>query len=410
MAKIMAPAGTFESLQAAIQAGADSVYFGVGKLNMRARAAKTFTPKNLPAIVKICREKQVETYLTVNTIIYDDDASEMKKLIDTAKKAGVSALICCDSAVMKYAKQKGIPVHLSTQANVSNIEAVAFYAHYADVVVLARELSLQQIRNICSEIKKRRIKGPSGKLVQIEVFVHGALCVSISGKCYMSLALYNSSANRGACLHTCRRKYRVFEEETGHELVIDNNYVMSPKDLCTIGMIDKLIDAGVEVLKIEGRGRSPEYVSTTVKCYKEAVLAVEEGTYTKQKIRKWETELSTVFNRGFWKNGYYLGKKLGEWAEGEGSNATMRKEHVGRVIHFWPKKMIAEFCLESGMVRTGDCYLVIGPTTGVVKGIVSRIIRNEKEVQEIGKGKTFTMKISEKVRVNDALYLLVEKR
>ncbi|MBS3115009.1 U32 family peptidase, partial [Candidatus Woesearchaeota archaeon] len=319
--ELMSPVGSYESLAAAIQAKADSIYFGVGELNMRSRAAYNFTVKDLKKIADICKKNNIKSYLTLNVVVYDNEFKAIKKLCDAAKKAKISAVIASDLAVIQYANKIKLPVHISTQANVSNIEAVRFYSRYADVIVLARELTLEQIRNIAKEIKKQNMRGPNKQLVKIELFIHGAMCVSISGKCQMSLALYNEPANRGKCLQACRRAYRVIDEETGDELVIDNKYVMSPKDLCTIGFIDKLIEAGVSVFKIEGRGRSPEYVYTVTKVYKEAVESYFNGSYTKTKIKHWTSELEKVFNRGFWQGGYYLGKKLGEWSGTYGSKA-----------------------------------------------------------------------------------------
>ncbi|MFQ5475224.1 MAG: peptidase U32 family protein, partial [Candidatus Nanoarchaeia archaeon] len=330
---------------AAIKSGAGSVYFGVGSLNMRSRSAK-FSIEDLEKVAKICEENDVKSYLALNTVMYDEDLDEVKKICDLAKEKGISAVIASDTSVIQYANSVGLEVHMSTQTNISNTEAVKFYSKFADVIVLARELSLDQIKTVCEKIRKDEIKGPSGNLVEIEVFIHGALCVSISGKCYMSLATYEHSANRGACLQNCRRKYRVTDDETGQELIVDNKYIMSPKDLCTIGMIDKLIDAGVKIFKIEGRARGPEYVSTVTRVYKEAIEAVKSSTYTKTKIEKWREELKTVFNRGFWENGYYLGKKTGEWSGAYGSKATTEKIQVGKVIHFFGKNNVAEIAVE----------------------------------------------------------------
>jgi putative protease len=409
--EIMAPVGSYESLASAIKAGANSVYFGIEQLNMRSRSANNFTIEDLKKIVSIAKKAGVKTYLTVNTIIYNDDIKLMKQILDAAKKTGITAIIACDIAVINYANEINLEVHMSTQTNISNIEAVKFYSKYADVVVLARELTLDQIKNICDEIKKQKITGPSGKLVEIEIFVHGALCVSISGKCYMSLALYNSSANRGACYQTCRRKYRVMDDETGDELVVDNKYIMSPKDLCTIQYIDKLIESGVSVFKIEGRGRSPDYVYAVVKAYKEAVEAVENKTFTENKIKKWEQELATVFNRGFWKGGYYLGNKLGEWAGTYGSKATKEKHFVGLVKHYYPKAKIAEIEMQKESLTTSNEIIITGNTTGVIKGKVESIYINEKPAKTCTKkDKDVTIQVKEKVRKGDKIYVVINRK
>ena len=408
--EIMAPAGSYESLQAAIKAGANSVYFGIEQLNMRARAANNFTTEDLKEIVKICQENGVKTYLTLNTIMYDHDINLMKKICDTAKEASVTAVILSDLAALQYARSIDLEVHMSTQANISNIEAVKFFSKFADVVVLARELTLKQIKHICDEIKEQKILGPKGDLIEVEIFVHGALCVAISGKCYMSLATYNSSANRGACLQNCRRSYRLVDEETGDELQIDNKYIMSPKDLCTIGFIDKLIEAGVSVFKIEWRGRAPEYVDTVVRVYREAVEAVKDDIYTKEKIKSWIDELSSVFNRGFWHGGYYLGKELGEWSGEYGSQATKEKKYVGKVINYYQKIDVAHIDLEAGNLSVDDEIIITGPTTGVVKDVVKKIIIKEKEITSATKNQKVTIPISEQVRANDKMYVVVNKK
>jgi len=405
----MAPVGSYEALAAAIKAGCNSVYFGIEQLNMRARAANNFTTEDLKEIVKICQEKNVKTYLTLNTIMYDHDLTLMKKICDTAKEAGVTAVILSDIAALSYAREIGLEVHMSTQTNITNLEAVKFYSNYADVVVLARELTLQQIKNICEQIKEQNIRGSSGNLVQVEIFVHGALCVAVSGKCYMSLGTYNSSANRGACLQNCRRAYRVIDEETGDELRIDNKYIMSPKDLCTIGFVDKLIDAGVSVFKIEGRGRAPEYVDTVVKAYKEAVESCEKGTYTPEKIAEWTKELEKVYNRGFWHGGYYLGKQLGEWSGEYGSQATTEKEYVGVVKNYYQEPQVGYFQLEAGEVKVGDEILITGPTTGVVKAKVEKMMIEEETVEKAEKGSLITIAVNEKIRPNDKLFVVKEK-
>jgi len=406
---IMAPAGSYESLMAAIKAGADSVYFGVGELNMRSRSAN-FQYEDLAKIISICKEHNVKSYLTLNTIMYDEDLEQMKKICQIAKDAGVTAVICSDISAISYANSFGLEVHISTQANVSNIEAVKFYSKYADVVVLARELTLEQIKNICDQIKEQNIVGPKGEQVKIELFAHGALCVSISGVCYMSLAQYNSSANRGACFQACRRTYRVIDEETGDELQIDNKFVMSPKDLCTIQFLDKIIDSGITVLKIEGRGRSPDYVYTTVKAYREAADACLAGEFTSEKADVWVKELETVFNRGFWHGGYYLGKKLGEWCGVYGSKATMEKKFVGTVKNYFQKVGVAEVYLESEDLSIGDELVITGPTTGVVKCKIESIRDDDdKDVSEADKGDNITIPVPKKLRANDKVYVIVDR-
>jgi putative protease len=409
-AELTAPAGSYESLMAAIKAGADSVYFGVQKLNMRAHAADNFTLKDLRKISNICRKHGIRSYLTLNTILYDQDLRLMKKICDSAKKAGISAIVASDIAALSYAHSANLEVHASTQLNISNIEAVKFYAQFADTMVLARELTLSQIKKICSEIRNGNICGPKGKLMQVELFVHGALCLSIAGKCYMSLATYNMPANRGCCLQNCRRAYRLIDEETGDELLISNKYILSPKDLCTIGFIDKILDAGVSVLKIEGRGRSPEYVYVTTKAYREALDSYYSNTYTKEKVKKWTKQLESVFNRGFWHGGYYLGKKLGEWSGVYGSKSTKEKVFLGIAKNYFGKKKIAEFVLQSGALEVGDEVLVTGPTTGVVMEKVKSIFKNNRPVKLSKKGDTITIPIPEKIRKNDKLFLIKEKR
>ncbi|MBT4445635.1 U32 family peptidase [archaeon] len=406
--EIMAPAGSFESLRAAINAGCNSVYFGIEQLNMRARAANNFSTEDLKEIVKICKEAKIKTYLTLNTIMYDHDMNLMKKICDVAKEHGVTAVICSDVAAMSYARSINLEVHISTQANVSNFETLKFYASFADVVVLARELTIKQVEYISEKIKEENITGPSGQLVEIELFVHGALCVAVSGKCYMSLATYNSSANRGACLQNCRRSYKVIDEETGDELRIDNKYIMSPKDLCTIGFIDKIIDAGVSVLKIEGRGRSPDYVDTVVSCYNQAIVAYLDGTYTKEKIDAWIKRLETVFNRGFWHGGYYLGKELGDWSAAYGSKATKEKIYLGRAQNYFNKVQVAEFHLEANTLSVGDDILITGPTTGALNSKVTEILVNDQKSDTAKKGDVVTIPLPEKVRANDKLYKIVD--
>lgn len=404
--ELMAPVGSYESLMAAIQAGADSVYFGVEQLNMRAKSTNNFTVEDLQNIVKICNEHKIKSYLVVNTIIYDHDIRLMKQLVDIAKASGITAIIASDQAVINYAFSQGIELHISTQVNISNIETLKFYAHFADVMVLARELSLKQVAKITEAIEKEQIKGPSGKLIRVEIFAHGALCMAISGKCYLSLHEQNSSANRGACLQTCRKSYIVTEKETGYELEIDNEYIMSPKDLSTIGFVDKILKAGVKVFKIEGRARPAEYVKTVTECYSEAVNSVIEGTYNKEKIKDWEERLSTVFNRGFW-DGYYLGRKLGEWSKDYGSKATKTKEFLGKGTNYFSKLKVAEFQLQAGALKVGDEILITGPTTGVIQTKVKEIRVDLKNTNEAHKGQTISVPIDKKVRRADKLYKLV---
>ncbi len=413
--EIMAPAGSYESLMAAINAGCDSVYFGIEQLNMRARAANNFTLEDLKKIASICEEKNVKSYLTLNTVLYDHDVTLMKNICDAAKVAKISAVIASDISAISYANTINLEVHISTQCNVTNIEAVKFYAKFADVIVLARELTLKQIKKICDTIKEEQIKGPKGDLLEIELFAHGALCVAVSGKCYMSLGTYNASANRGACLQNCRRKYRVIDEETGDELVLDNKYVMSPKDLCTVGFIDQILDAGVKVLKFEGRGRSPDYVDMVIRTYREAVDQYLVGTYQEnkeEKVKQWTENLSKVFNRGFWHGGYYLGKELGEWSGAYGSKSTHEKFFLGVAKNYFEKVGIAEFLFEAGKVELskGDKFLVTGPTTGVVEGEVSSLRLEENDVEKVTKGDDFTMPISAKIRANDKLFLIKDAK
>ncbi len=399
----MAPVGSYEALSAAIKAGADSIYFGIEQLNMRARSSINFTLDDLQRISDICKENKIKSYITLNTVMYDHDLQLMRSIVDKAKECEISAVIASDHAVMNYAKKTGVPVHISTQANVSNIETVEFYSAFADVMVLARELSLMQVKAITKEIKRRGITGPGGELVRIEVFAHGALCMAISGKCYLSLHAHNSSANRGACAQDCRKEYIVTEKEEGTELLIDNEYIMSAKDLCTIDFLDKIADAGVEIIKIEGRGRSADYVYTTTKCYREAVDSIAEGTYTPQKIEKWREELSTVYNRGFW-DGYYLGRKMGEWSDTYGSKATKRKVFIGKGVNYFKKIRVAEFKLETKSLRVGDEILITGPTTGVIKTRVKELRLNDKPVEQVNKGDNFSMPLEEIIRPSDKLY------
>ncbi len=405
--ELMAPAGSYESLQAAVQGGADAVYFGVGKFNMRSRSTFNFTLDDLVKIAETARENHMNAYLTVNTILYDDELAQVKEIINRAGEAGVNAIIASDPSVIKTAHEAGIKVHLSTQLNIGNIESLKFYAPYADVVVLARELKLAQIEAISEKIKELSILGPSGQLMRIELFVHGALCMAISGKCYLSLHQYGYSANRGTCLQACRRSYMVSEKETGKELEIDQEYIMSPKDLCTISFLDRILDAGVSVLKIEGRARSPEYVKTVTECYNEAITSCIDGTFSKTKTEAWEKRLGKVFNRGFW-DGYYLGRELGEWSKGYGSDAAKRKIYIGKGINYYSQLGVAEFLVESNEISMGDEVLVTGPTTGVMELIVSEIRVGRKRVKTAEKGEHFSIPVPGIIRRSDKLYKLVD--
>ncbi|MBW8358490.1 MAG: U32 family peptidase [Weeksellaceae bacterium] len=406
--ELMSPAGDFTSLQAAIDNGADSVYFGVEQLNMRARASLNFTLDDLPEIAKRCGEKGVRTYLTLNTIIYDHDLTIIKTLLDKAKAAGLTAVIAMDQAVISYARQIGFEVHISTQINITNIETVKFYALFADTMVMSRELSITQIKKICDQIVKEEVKGPSGNLVEVEIFGHGALCMAVSGKCYLSLHSANSSANRGACKQNCRKKYTVTDQETGFEIELDNEYMMSPKDLCTIGFLDEIVDAGVKVLKVEGRGRAPEYVATVTKCYREAIDSIADGTFSSEKVEGWMKQLETVYNRGFW-SGYYLGQELGEWSANSGSSATQKKVYVGKGRHFYPKSNIAEFLIEAYDITVGDTVLIQGPTTGSQEMVLEAMQVDAKPTAEkASKSDVITFKTDFRVRPSDKLYKIVQ--
>lgn len=405
--ELLAPAGSFESLAAAIKAGSSSVYFGIEQLNMRARSSNNFTIEDLSKISGICKEYGVKTYLTLNTIIYDHDVNLMKKIIDAAKTSEIDAVIAADHAVLNYAKQKGVKIHISTQANISNIESIEFFSAYADTMVLARELSLMQVAFISREIKRRKIIGPSGNLIKVEIFGHGALCMAVSGKCYMSLHSSFASANRGACLQNCRNGYIVKSKEDDIEFEIDNEYIMSAKDLCTIDFLDKIINSGVSVLKIEGRGRSADYVHTVVKCYREAIDAFFNGTYSPDKFTEWKSRLATVFNRGFW-DGYYLGRTMGEWSDVYGSKATKQKTYLGKGLKYFEKAKVGEFKLESQSLSVGDEILITGPTTGVLQTTISEIRLNELPVEKVKKGDIFSLPIAEKIRPSDKLYKLTD--
>ncbi|MXV37536.1 U32 family peptidase [Flavobacteriaceae bacterium Ap0902] len=404
--ELMAPAGNFTSLQAALDNGADSVYFGVEQLNMRARASINFTLDDLPEISRRCKEKGVRTYLTLNTIIYDHDLSIIRTLIDKAKEADLTAVIAMDQAVIAYAREVGMEIHISTQINVTNIETVKFYAMFADTIVLSRELSLSQVKKITNAIEKEQIKGPSGNLVEIEIFGHGALCMAVSGKCYLSLHSHNSSANRGACKQNCRKKYTVIDQESGFEIELDNEYMMSPKDLCTLEFLDKVKDAGIKVLKIEGRGRAPEYVATTIKTYREAIDSLYDGTFSQEKVQAWMKSLETVYNRGFW-SGYYLGQKLGEWSKDPGSNATQKKVYLGKGQHYYPKSDIAEFKIEAYDLKKGDTVLIQGPTTGSQEMVMEAFMVDDVTADAAKKGDTITFKTDFRVRNSDKLYKVI---
>ncbi len=401
--ELLAPAGNFDALRAAIDAGADAVYFGIEQLNMRARSANNFTLENLSEVSRICRKAGVRSYITLNTVLYDHDLPLMRRIIDAAAEHQIDAVIAMEPGVMLYAKEKGVKVHLSTQANITNIEAVKFYAQFAEVMVLSRELTLSQVATICRAIEQQNICGPSGQPVVIEAFVHGALCMAVSGKCYLSLHTHNSSANRGACKQNCRRTYTVKDEE-GNELLIDNEYIMSPKDLNTIGFLDKLVEAGVGVFKIEGRSKGPEYVYEVTKCYREALDAIAEGTFTAERVEEWMDRLSTVYNRGFW-GGYYMGKKLGEWTDQPGSVAKEKKVYLGTGIKYFSSIGIGEFKLQSGDLRLGDEVIITGPTTGYFRTKVTSLHLDELPVEAITRrGAHFSMPVSEKIRPSDKLY------
>jgi len=405
--EVMSPVGSYESLMAAIQGGANSVYFGVEQLNMRAKSSNNFTIDDLHEIVGIAKKHNIKSYLTVNTVIYNQDLEIMRKVIKAAKEANVSAIIASDISAIQYARTIGVEVHISTQLNISNIDAVKFFSQYADVIVMARELDLKQINEIYKAIDFEQIKGPSGNLVKLELFAHGALCMSISGKCYLSLHEYNMSANRGACLQICRRGYTVTDNDTGRQLQIVNEHIMSPKDLLTIDFLDKILKAGIRVLKLEGRARSPEYVKTITQCYSEAVDAIINGTYNVEKVKIWKEKLKTVFNRGFW-DGYYLGRKLGEWSDAYGSKATKKKIYIGKGTNYFSKLKVAEFLIETENLKVGDEILITGPTTGVIETEVKEIRVDLKNVEVTKKGETCSIPINEIVRRSDKLYKVVE--
>lgn len=399
----MAPVGSWESLAAALSAGTDAVYFGIEGLNMRSRSSSNFSTDDMRRIVEECNSKGVKTYLTVNTIVYDEDLPRMREIIDVAKESGVSAIIASDMAAILYARRIGQEVHISTQVNVTNIEAVEFYSQFADVMVLARELNLDQVGAIHREIASRKLTGPAGRPIRLEMFCHGALCMAVSGKCYMSLHEMNSSANRGACNQICRRSYTVKDRETGEELVVDNKFIMSPKDLKTIHFLDKMVEAGVRVFKIEGRARGPEYVHEAVQCYSEALEAVCNGTFSEEKVAEWDSRLEKIFNRGFW-NGYYLGQRLGEWSSKYGSSATRTKVYAAKAIRYFPKIGIGEFQMEAGSLKVGDEVVITGPTTGALILNIEELRVDLKPVEEVKKGDRFSMPVPSKVRASDRLY------
>jgi len=406
--ELLAPAGSDESLTAAGHGGADAVYFGIEQLNMRARSSANFTMEDLPRIVARARELQMKAYLTVNSVVYNNELMSMQKIIDQAVVHGIDAIIASDQAVLQYCNSAGARVHLSTQLNISNIETLKFYSGFADVAVLARELNLEQVREIADSIEKENIRGPSGKLIQLEMFIHGALCMAISGKCYLSLHEHNQSANRGNCYQVCRRGYRVTDRDREVELDIDNEYIMSPKDLKTIHFLNKILDAGVTILKIEGRARSAEYVKTVVKCYDEAIQSYVEGTFSGDKIADWDALLATVFNRGFW-DGYYLGQRLGEWSEKYGSVATLKKEYIGKVTNYFDRVGVGEISIETGNLEVGDDLVFIGPTTGAIELKVEELRVNELNCQAAVKGERCSLPVHQLLRRSDKVYKLVPR-
>ncbi len=405
--ELLSPAGSFDCIQAAINAGADAIYFGVEQLNMRTRSSNPFSISDIKEVSTLCKSSGIRAYITLNTVMYEHDMQLLRTILQEVKKQNIDAVIASDFAVIEYCNQLNIPLHISTQANVSNIESVIFFSRFADVVVLARELTLKQVEHISKEIKRRKIKGVSGELMKIEVFVHGALCMAISGKCYLSLHSQNASANRGACVQNCRRPYKVTDVETNEELLIDNEYILSPKDLCTIGILDQLINSGVDVLKIEGRSKSADYVYTVTQCYREALQAIENNTYTAEKIEDWKKKLSTVYNRGFWE-GYYLGRKLGEWTAHPGSAATEKKIYLGKGSKYYPKIKVGEFVIESGAIKAGDTLMVCGPACGMVKEKFEKLIVNGIEATEAIRGDKITFPFGTKVTAGDKLYKIIE--
>ena len=405
--ELLAPAGSFDSLQAAINSGADAIYFGVEQLNMRAKSVDPFSISDIKKVASICKANKVKSYITLNTVMYDHDIQLLQNILSEVKKNGIAAVIASDFSVFQYCRQLNIPLHISTQANVSNVEALTFFSSFADCVVLARELTLKQVSQIAQEIKRKKIKGVSGELMKLEIFVHGALCMAISGKCYLSLHSQNASANRGACTQNCRHSYKVTDTETNEELLIENEYIMSAKDLCTIGVLDKVIDSGAKILKIEGRNKGADYVSVVTKCYREAIDSVENGSYSKTKILKWEEQLSTVYNRGFWE-GYYLGHKLGEWTNNPGSSATEKKVYLGKGSKYYPKIKVGEFIIESGSVKKGDTLMLISAEHGMIKQQLENLMVNGMQAVEAGKGDKITIECATKVSPKDKLYKIVK--
>lgn len=403
----MAPVGSYEALSAAIQAGAGSVYFGIGRLNMRSKSAKNFTLDDLNKIATICNEHNVKSYVTINTVVFDEELDEMRQLVDAVKANKISAIIASDQSVIQYARQIGVEVHMSTQCNITNIEAVKYYSQFADVMVTAREVAVEQVKAITRKIEEQNIRGPKGELVRIETFCHGALCMAVSGKCYLSLDNFNSSANRGACVQPCRRGYEVTDRDKEITLAIDNEYIMSPKDLCTLPFLDKLLDAGVKILKIEGRGRSPEYTKVTVGVYSEAVEAINKGVFTEEKIAAWTERLRSVYNRDFW-DGYYLGRKMGEWTQRYGSQATKTKIFVGTVTNFFGKINVAEIRMETNDLKVGDDIMIIGPTTGVYEDKISEIRVDLKAVDSTEKGELCSIPTKDVIRRGDKVYKVID--
>lgn len=407
--EIMAPAGSFAAMEAAIQAGCGSVYFGVEQLNMRARSSHNFKVDELAEVAKRAKAANVRTYIAMNVTLYNHDISLMKRILDKAKEVGIDAVVAADMAVIQYATEIGMALQASTQLSISNYESVKFYARFADTLVLAREVDLKMMKDICTKIKEDDLRGPSGELIKIEVFVHGALCIAQSGRCQMSILQTNTSAQRGACLQECRKKYRIIEEETGREMRVENEYVLSPKDLCTIDFLDKIVDAGISILKIEGRGRSPQYVDTVVKCYREAVDAIHEGTYSKEKVEQWLEKMKGVYNRGFC-DGYYLGKKLPEWSGYAGNRAKDERVFVGIVKHYFPKVDVAEIQLQAHPLKVGDRFVVMGDTTGVVTGKINSMMLDDQSVSEAKHPNLVTIKVAKKVRKNDRIFILRERK
>ncbi|ROH97861.1 peptidase U32 family protein [Chryseobacterium daecheongense] len=404
--ELLAPAGSFDCLQAAINAGANAIYFGVEQLNMRTRSAKTFIIEDIKKVTDLCRQHGLKAYLTLNTVMYEHDMQLLRTILKESKRVGIDAVIASDFSVMQYCNEMGIPLHISTQANVSNIESVQFFSRFADVIVLARELTLKQVKYITNEIKRKQIKGPSGQLIKIELFVHGALCMAISGKCYLSLHTHNASANRGACVQNCRRAYIVKDAETGEELLIDNEYIMSPKDLCTIDILDQVLESGIDVLKIEGRTKGADYVHIVTQCYREAIEAVVDGTFNPDKVIIWKTEMEKVYNRGFWE-GNYLGRNLGEWTQHPGSVATEKKVYIGKGTKYYPKIGIAEFTLETGNLKQGDRIMITGPDCGMVKEQLTMLVVNGAQAPEASKGDKITFPLSIKITASNKLYKLL---